>query len=198
MADEAETQSPATVQRLVEQLRAGTVSRRQFFAALSGMGLTAAGAAAVFAVARRTAAPAGHRGVVDVERMIEQHQQHVARQVGGDPQAMLSDYAEDAVVHDPLFAQPFVGKAAIAARYAAEVASVPDRALRILNRTVSGTELMVEWEASGTHAREFLGFGGKGRSYTLRGTTVVARRDGKIVREAHFYDVDALLRQIEG
>jgi hypothetical protein len=53
MADEIETQSPATVQGLIEQLRAGAVSRRQFFTALSGMGLTATGAATVFAVARR-------------------------------------------------------------------------------------------------------------------------------------------------
>ena len=34
--------------------------------------------------------------------------------------------------------------------------------------------------------------------YTLRGTTVVVRREGKIVRESHFYDVASLHKQVYG
>ena len=129
--------------------------------------------------------------------MLRLHDQHLARQVGGDTTSMASDYADDAVVSDPLFAQPFVGRESIAKRYAAEVASVPDRSLRVINRTMNGDELVVEWEATGTHANSFLGFGGKGNTYTLHGVTTVVRRDGKIVRESHFFDADELLCQIE-
>jgi steroid delta-isomerase-like uncharacterized protein len=111
--------------------------------------------------------------------------------------SMAADYAEDAVVYDPLFEQPFSGRESIARRYAAEVASVPDRTLRVLDRRMVGNELVVEWEATGTHASSFLGFGGKGNAYTLRGVTTVVRRNGKIVRESHYYDADELLRQIE-
>jgi steroid delta-isomerase-like uncharacterized protein len=102
------------------------------------------------------------------------------------------------VVEDPLFDQTFVGVAAIAARYASEVASVPDRALRIVSRSVTGNTVIVEWEAAGTHMASFLGFGGTGRAYRLNGVTVVTRRNGLIVRESHFYDVAALRRQVEG
>ena len=58
---------------------------------------------------------------------------------------------------------------------------MPDRSLRVLNRKMVGDELVVEWEATGTHANSFLGFGGKGHTYTLRGVTTVVRRDGKIL-----------------
>jgi steroid delta-isomerase-like uncharacterized protein len=91
-----------------------------------------------------------------------------------------------------------MGKGAIAERYAAEVASVPDRTLRVLRRAMSGGQLIVEWEAIGTHQADFLGFGGTGRRYTLHGVTVVTRQDGKIVRESHYYDAADLRRQVEG
>jgi hypothetical protein len=100
-------------------------------------------------------------------------------------------------VHDRLFAEPFVGRESIARCYASEVASVPDRALRPINRKRIGDELVVEWEATGTRANSFLGLGGRGNAYTLRGVTTVVRRDGTIVRERHSFDRDELLRQIE-
>ena len=98
---------------------------------------------------------------------------------------------------DPLFDQPFVGRVAIAQRYAAEVASVPDRTLHVTNRVVNGDTVIVEWRATGTHLAEFLGFGGTGRSFTINGVTIVTRSDGKIVRESHYYSAADLRRQVE-
>jgi steroid delta-isomerase-like uncharacterized protein len=185
-------QEPATVQGLVESARRGKMSRRRLIIALTGLGLTAAGAAAIAATVRaRASVPAQQNDLLKL------HDQHVTHQARGEIEHMAADYHEDAVVVDPLFDQPFVGKEAIARRFAAEVASVPDRALRINNRFFAGNELIVEWEASGTHAADFLGFGGTGRAYTLTGVTVVTRQDGKIVREAHYYDVAHLRSQVE-
>lgn len=185
-------QQPASVQELVESARRGTISRRRLIIALSGLGVTAAGAAAIAAtVASRTHAPAQQNN------QLKLHDQHVAHQARGDIEHMINDYHADAVVEDPLFAAPFVGTAAIATRFASEVASVPDRVLRINNRFFAGNELIVEWEASGTHMADFLGFGGTGRAYTLTGVTVVTRRDGKILRESHYYDVAHLRAQVE-
>lgn len=193
-----------TVAQLEQAFRSGTLSRRALLAGLTGLGLTAGGALAVLRVlsAQASGATGGAHGAVDPVMPtptphIQLHDQHIKNQLGGDTGAMMADYAEHAVVEDPLFTTPFVGKEAIAARYASEVASVPDRALRVLNRVVSGDQLIVEWEATGTHMYDFLGFGGTGRGYTLRGTTVVTRENGKIVREAHYYDVEHLRRQVE-
>ncbi len=202
MADD--TQAPQTVAELEQRFRSGAISRRTLLAGLTGLGITAGGALAILrAISAKSAANAGgaHGPVQPVMPTptphIELHDKHIKNQLQGDSSAMMADYADHAVVEDPLFTTPFVGKTAIAARYASEVASVPDRALRILNRVVSGDQLIVEWEATGTHARDFLGFGGTGRPYTLRGATVVTRQNGKIVREAHYYNVAHLRSQIE-
>lgn len=181
-----------SVRDLVEAVRSGKLTRRQLVVGLSALGLTAAGTAAIVAVATHPAS-APHT----TQQHLQQHDQHIVRQVQGDVPSMMSDYAADAVVDDPLFAEPFVGRQAIAARYAAEVASVPDRILRVLHRTVSGDQLVVEWEATGTHTQSFLGIGGAGRPYRLSGVTVVTRRDGLIVRESHYYDAAHLRAQIE-
>jgi steroid delta-isomerase-like uncharacterized protein len=180
-----------TIPQLVDAARHGKLSRRKLLIALSGIGLTGAGAAAIAAVASRRA------GVHAAQQHLQLHEQHIAHQVRGDIEHMMADYHENAVVEDPLFAEAFVGKDAIAGRFAAEVASVPDRSLRIINRVVSGDDLIVEWEATGTHAGDFLGFGGTGRPFLLTGVTVVTRREGKIVRESHYYDPDDLRRQVE-
>jgi steroid delta-isomerase-like uncharacterized protein len=183
---------PASVQELVESARRGKISRRRLIIALSGLGITAAGAAAIAAtVHARTSAPSQQT------QHLKQHEQHLAHQTQGDVEHMMADYAENAVVEDPLFSQSFVGKEAIARRFVSEVASVPDRALRINNRFFAGNELIVEWEATGTHMADFLGFGGTGRTYTLTGVTVVARENGKIVRESHYYDAAHLRAQVE-
>ena len=192
MADS--TDKGTSIHTMIEQLRNGGLSRREFITGLTALGVTAAGAATVLATVTRRPQKAGTSEVIHFDL----HDEHVARQMAGDTPTMMDDYSPDATVEDPLFDQPFVGKEAIAKRYTAEVASVPDRQLRILNRTVAGDQLIVEWEAKGTHAGDFLGFGGTGRAYTLLGTTVVLRREGKIVRESHYYDVHSLHQQVYG
>jgi steroid delta-isomerase-like uncharacterized protein len=183
---------PAVVEELVEAVRAGRLSRRQFIVGLTGLGVSGVAAATVLRSVNQhhTTPPLQHPH-------LKLHDQHITRQTQGDVGAMMSDYADHAVVDDPLFSEPFRGKAAIAQRYTAEVASAPDRTLRINNRTLVGNQLVVEWQASGTHTGDFLGVGGNGQPFTINGVTVVTRQDGKIVRESHYYDTALLRRQIE-
>jgi steroid delta-isomerase-like uncharacterized protein len=186
------TADPKTVQEMVEAVRKGKLSRRKLIVALTALGVTGAGAATVAAVTHRPTTSAAAQ-----QQHLKLHDQHVTRQTRGDVNHMMSDYAADAIVDDPLFERPFVGVAAIAQRYAAEVASVPDRALTITNRIFAGEQLIVEWVATGTHVADYLGFGGTGRPFRLTGVTVVTRREGKIVRESHYFDVAELRRQVE-
>ncbi len=181
-----------TVHGLIDELRAGHISRRHLLEGLGALGITGAAAALIAAHSQQAASPRAER------LHFQLHDQHITRQTAGNTHAMVSDYAEDAMVEDPLFDQPFVGKEAIARRYAAEVASVPDRSLSISSRTLQGNELIVEWTATGTHVTPFLGVGGNGKRFTIHGVTVVVRRDGKIIRESHFFNTQQLLEQIEG
>lgn len=189
MAGETGTSS---IEELVKAVRTGRLTRRQFIIGLTGLGVSGVAAATILKAVNQP-----HTTTVSHPH-IKLHDQHITRQLQGDVKGMMADYAENAVVDDPLFSEPFVGRTAIATRYAAEVASVPDRALQIIKRTVVGAQLVIEWEATGTHSGDFLGFGGTGRPYTLNGVTVVTRQDGKIVRESHYYDVTSLRSQVEG
>lgn len=180
-----------SVRGMIEALRSGKLSRRKFVAALTALGITGAAAATVAAAAMRRPTQTAQR------QHLKLHDQHVTRQTQGNVQSMMSDYAENAIVDDPLFDTPFVGRDAIALRYAAEVASAPDRTLTINNRVMSGNQLIIEWQATGTHIADFLGVGGNGQRYTLTGVTIVTRQDGKIVRESHYFDAAHLRRQIE-
>lgn len=190
-ADQQQTQQTHNVPEMIDALRAGALSRRKFVAGLTALGVSAAGAAMIAAAALQR--PTGAGALVEPMR---EHNAHLARQLRGDVESHMADYADDAVVDDPLFGSPFVGKEQIAARYAAEVASAPNRSLTVLKRTVAGNQLVVEWEARGTHSAPYFGIGGQGRDYVLRGTTVVIRENGKIVRESHFFDAEAFRRQI--
>lgn len=181
------------IQEQLANVRSGRLSRRGFLAGITGMGVTTAGALTML-VAKSNSASAVH---AQQQKHFDLHDQHVAQQVSGDIEGHVADYADNAVVEDPLFSEPFVGRAAIAHRFAAEVASVPDRSLQITNRALVGNQLVVEWIASGTHQNDFLGFGGTGKHYTMSGVTIITRQDGKIIRESHYYSVAHLRRQIE-
>ena len=190
------TQTPtgATIPEQVGLVRNHKLSRRKLIVGLTALGVTAGAAATNAAATRRPAAAQPQ----SQQQHFQQHDQHVTSQVRGDIGGHMADYAEHAVVDDPLFAAPFVGKNAVTTRFAAEVASVPNRTLRITNRVVHANQLIVEWVAAGTYARDFLGVGLAGRSYELTGVTVVIREGGKIVRESHYFDAADLRRQIEG
>lgn len=190
---ESNERANTSIHGLIDELRAGHISRRHLLEGLAALGVSGAAAALIVAHQRP------HPSTPSAEKMHYQlHDQHITRQTAGNTHAMVGDYAEDALVEDPLFSAPFLGTEAIARRYAAEVASVPDRSLTITHRTLQENQLIVEWTATGTHVAPFLGIGGNGKRFSINGVTVVSRREGKIVRESHFFNTQDLLRQIEG
>lgn len=141
------------------------------------------------------------------------HQIHVKRQgqatVGGPVsassldaqraqylQAILDDYADDAVVDDPMFEAPIVGKNAIAERKLAEITSIGNAAIDVTHRFAHGDQVVAEWVLRGTHQGDFLGFVATGRHIEVRGMTIVTRANGKITRESLYYDVAGVQRQL--
>jgi steroid delta-isomerase-like uncharacterized protein len=130
------------------------------------------------------------------EQNLQLHKQHLHKQTQGDTGALHHDYAEDAVVEDSMHAQPFVGRAAIMARKATGMAAIPDLQIHVTNRVAHGSQVVVEWVAKGTHSRDFPALPASGRSFSIPGVTVVVRENGKIVREAIYYDMQEVRRQI--
>jgi steroid delta-isomerase-like uncharacterized protein len=111
-------------------------------------------------------------------------------------QAIIDDYAEHAVVEDPFFAAPIVGRQAIAQRKLAEMASLRGATIEVTHRFAHGNQIVAEWVVRGSHAGDFLGFPATGRQIEVRGVTVVTREHGKITKESLHYDVADVHRQL--
>lgn len=194
-------QEEKTIPELVDDVRAGKMERRALLKRLTFLGLTAAGAGAIAAVAGRQIAahfiPPHINGDHNADQHLQQHEQHLAHQSTGDIQQLQHDYHEDAIVEDSFYAHPFVGRAAIMERKSAGFAAVPNVKIAVTNRIVHGDQLTVEWVASGVHAHDFPGLPATGRSFSIPGVTVVVRRDGKIVRESLYYDMAEVHRQLK-
>ena len=184
---------------MVEQLREGKLPRRQLVKALTAIGVSTVGVNAIVASAENPSA-AKPSPTVDVTEdsttHLQMHDQHLANQTQGNTSELHHDYAEHAVVEDSMHAVPIVGRAAIIARKSMGLAATTDAQITVTNRIAIGNQVTVEWTATGIHSGDLPGLPATGRSYTLRGVTVVIREGGKIVREALYYDVADLYHQL--
>ena len=189
-------QEETTIPQMVEDVRAGKMPRRNFMKALAAMGISTAGVGAITAAATANRSAPSHpipqaNMKLDKEAIehLERHDHHLSKQTQGDTDALSDDYADDAVVEDSMHAQSFVGRDAIMARKSVGMAAIPGLKINVTNRVVHGSQLTVEWVATGTHLGNLPGLPASGRSFAVPGVTVVVRRAGKIVREPIYYDV---------
>jgi steroid delta-isomerase-like uncharacterized protein len=188
-----------TIPEMVDEVRAGKMTRRQLIKQLTIMGVSAAGAGAVAAVAVRQLTSHGAQSIPgdnNAQQHIQQHQEHMARQSTGNIQQLKQDYHVDAIVEDSMFPHPFVGHEAILARKGAGFAAMPDLTITPTKRLVHGDQLTVEWVATGTHKHDYPGLPATGRAFSIPGVTVVVRRNGKIVRESLYYNMAEVQRQL--
>lgn len=185
------------IPEMVDEVRAGKMPRRNFIKALTTLGISTVGIGAITAaVARPFISKPTPVVNADEATQLKLHDQHIANQSEGNRDALQNDYAYQAVVEDSMHNGPFVGRDAIMARKHTGMAAIPDLKITITNRIVHGNQVTSEWVATGTHTGDFPGFPASGQRFTLHGVTVAIREDGKIVREALYYDVADLHRQI--
>jgi steroid delta-isomerase-like uncharacterized protein len=209
-----------SLDELVEQYERKSLSRGRFMALAAGIGVTAAGGAAMLASMESKSAraavprPSGATSQAIQQQHLVAHDTHLRSQGATTQSAsaashvqldaarnqalerLLDDYAEDAMVEDPLNHTPVTGKEAIAQRKLEEMTSMRNVTLTVNNRFVHGNQVIAEWVMRGTHAGPYKGYAPTNREITLSGVTVVTRKAGKIVKESIFYDVDKLLAQL--
>jgi predicted ester cyclase len=112
---------------------------------------------------------------------------------------IMDDYADGAVVNDPLFAKPLVGKPAIGTHKLAEMIAISDIDFEIGERWEEGKKLFANWTVTGIHSGPYYDLQPTNDQIVLKGSTVVTRDDeGKIVEETLFYDAEDMRRQLEG
>ena len=112
---------------------------------------------------------------------------------------VMDEYADEAVVNDPLFARPLVGKPAIGTHKLAEMIAISDIKFEVGERWEEGNKVFANWKVTGMHSGPFYDLPATNQEIFLEGSTVVTRDDdGKIVEETLFYDADDMRRQLEG
>lgn len=192
-------QDDVTIPQMVEDVRAGKMPRRRLITALTALGISTVGVGAAVAA---TELRQGSKAIPHInsdentQQHIQLHQQHITNQSTGNTGALHDDYAEHAVVEDGMFPEPLVGRKMIMERKGMGMAAIPDLRITITNRVAHGNQVSAEWVATGTHSGDLPGMPATGRTFTLRGLTVSIRQQGKIVREAIYYDLNDLKRQI--
>ncbi len=190
-----------TIQEMVDEVRAGKMSRRRLVKTLTALGISAAGIGAITAAASRAtsahpaqAVPTPH--AQKTKQDLHLHQQHLTHQQTGNIHALQQDYADDAIVEDSMFSRPFVGREAIMERKNTGLAAIGDLHIRVTNRVARDGQLTVEWVATGTHSGDFPGLPASDRPFSIEGVTVVVRAHGKVVRESIYYDMNEVHRQL--
>jgi steroid delta-isomerase-like uncharacterized protein len=183
-----------TIPQLVDNVRIGKMTHSQLVQTLTAMGISASGARIIADAARTIpVTPIPRMDAQEDEALqLQLHNRHLEVRNAHDVSALQNDYADDAVVEGSMFPQPFVGRAAIAARIDAEMVAFPDLQVQMTNRVVHGNQVTVEWLATGTHTGDFSGFPASHRSFSIPGVTVVIREHGKIVRESLYYDMEVV------
>src|SRR5947199_10753386 len=99
-----------TIPEMVDDVRAGKMNRRTLIKRLTLMGLSAAGAGAIAAVAARQLSSHGAQpvnGDNNAQQHIQQHDQHLSHQATGNIQHLQHDYHENAIVEDSMYPHPF-------------------------------------------------------------------------------------------
>jgi predicted ester cyclase len=89
-----------------------------------------------------------------------------------------------------------VGRDAVAKRFKATGAAIPDLRWTIKDIWVSGDHVFVRGQATGTPIRPFLGVAPTGKSFDTMSIDAYAVKDGKIERSYHVENWTAALRQL--
>ena len=190
-------QKEYSLPQMVDEVRAGRMPRRAFMKQLTAMGITTAGISAIIA-SISTSSTSVTSAIADnhAAQHIQHHDNHLRHQANGNLPALNQDYAENAIVEDSMHPHPFIGRAAIMERKNIITSAACDAKITITNRIVTGHQVTAEWVATGVHTGDLPGLPASGRPFSIHGVTVVIRHEGKIVREALYYDVNQLHRQL--
>src|SRR5437588_9603307 len=186
-----------TLPQMVDEVRAGRMTRRAFMKKLTTMGITTVGISAIVAsISTSSTSATAPLTYSHAAQHLQHHDHHLRHQANGNLHALNQDYAENAIVEDSMHAQPFIGRAAIMERKNIMTSAASEAKITITNRIVTGHQITAEWVATGIHTGDLPGLPASGRPFSIHGITVVIRHDGKIVREALYYDVNQLHRQL--
>jgi len=113
-----------------------------------------------------------------------------------DVEKLLSLYTDDCVYEDVAMGKVNHGKEELRDFYSGTFAAFPDFKVESKSFFVSGDWVGSEWVMSGTHKGDLPGMPATGKSFSVRGASVLELKGGKIKRSSDYWSLADFLRQI--
>jgi len=129
----------------------------------------------------------------DVERMIRDY---AAAWSSGDVEKVASFLTDDCVIENLGGGVIYRGQEEIKAWVRDNFASIPDLKIEVKSLFVAGEWAGYEWIQSGTYTGEVGGVPVTDQKFSGRGASIIELREGKIKREALYWDTLSFERQL--
>jgi len=129
----------------------------------------------------------------DVERMLRDY---AAAWSSGDVEKVASFLTDDCVIENLGGVTVYRGQEEIKAWVRDNFATIPDLKIEVQSLFVAGDWAGAEWIQSGTYTGEVDGVEVTGKQFSGRGASIIELHEGKIRREAIYWDELSLLRQL--
>lgn len=122
--------------------------------------------------------------------------EHIAAEKRHDPEAAAATYAEDSYYENVALGLRFEGREMVAVQYGMSWAFIPDMTAHYAwEHEVDGV-IVQAGTLRGTAGTSMLGVPAKGGPVSFGFTTAISFRDGKMLGEHVWYDLEDLCRQV--
>jgi steroid delta-isomerase-like uncharacterized protein len=113
-----------------------------------------------------------------------------------DVDKVLALCTDDCVYEDVTMAVVNRGKGELKAFAGKVFGAFPDFTMTLSLRFVAEHQAAAEWTMSGTHKGDLPGMPATGKAFSVRGASICELRDGKISRNADYWDMATFLKQV--
>lgn len=131
--------------------------------------------------------------VSELERILGQY---AAAWSARDVQQVLSFFTDDCVYEDIALGRVNRGKEELKAFLSETFAAFPDFTIEPKTPFMGGNWVGLEWVMSGTHKGDIPGLPATGKSFSIRGVSIVEMAGDKIKNSRDYWDMATFLRQI--
>lgn len=129
----------------------------------------------------------------DVERMLRDY---AVAWSSGDVERVASFLTDDCVIENVGWGTVYRGQEEIKAWVRDNFATKPDFKIEVISLFVAGDWAGGEWVQSGTYTGEVLGTEVTGKEFSSQGASIIELHEGRIRREAIYWDALSFLRQV--
>ncbi|HEV7712978.1 MAG TPA: ester cyclase [Asanoa sp.] len=133
----------------------------------------------------------------DLGQMLDEWAVAWSSSENSDIERVLDLYIDDCVFEDVTLSAVLHGKDELRTFVTDGFAAIPDFTYQVRSRFATSQWAVIEWTMSGTHRGDFPGMPATDKPFSsVRGSTILELRSGKISREADLWNGYAFMKQV--